>query len=110
MRTRVDHADRGLVLRALLEGLPPEALQTDFPVFLRLVSSYRSLVLTEHAALAEAALTFSTGLGFLTFKGYLEGAVAREGSDWGSLRPTLMRLFLTRHVSARQPLQGHSRR
>jgi len=83
-----------VVLRALLEGIPPQELQTHFPVFSRLVDSYRTLGVPESDALAEAVLAFSTGLGFLTFQHYLEAAVNYEGSDWKQLRPMLMRRFL----------------
>mgnify|MGYP003706638003 CR=1 FL=1 len=85
-----------VVLHAMLEGIPPYQLQTDFPVFRRLVSSYRQVGYPEDEALAEAALTFSTGLGFLTFKGYLECAVEQEGAQWETLRPMLMKRFLSR--------------
>ena len=89
-----------VVLHALLEGYSPADLQSNFPVFRRLVLSYRQTGLTEADALAEATLTFSTGLGFLTFKGYLESAVIHEGSEWDDLRPHLMTRFLARHRGA----------
>ena len=85
-----------VVLRALLEGIPPEELQSQFPVFKRLVSSYRVHGYDETKALAEAVLTFSTGLGFLTFQEYLAAAVEDSGGEWTSLKPRLMGRFLTR--------------
>ena len=88
-----------VVLRALLEGISPQELQTQFPVFSRLVASYRALGLGETDALAEAVLAFSTGLGFLTFQTYLEAAVQHEGGDWDDLRPQLMRRFISRVAS-----------
>ena len=60
-----------VVLRALLEGIPPEELQSQFPVFKRLVSSYRA-----HGYNGNEALASSINL-FL-------------------LKPILMRRFLTR--------------
>ena len=92
-----------VVLRALFEGISPQELQTDFPVFGRLVDSYRTLGYAEADALAEAVLAFSTGLGFLTFQSYLEAAVTHEGSDWQQLRPMLMKRFLS-HVSVESML------
>ena len=85
-----------VVERALLEGLSPEALQSDFPVFRRLVTSYEGLGYSATAALAEASLTFATGLGFLSFQGYLEAAVDARGGDWGEVRRELMGRFLAR--------------
>jgi TetR/AcrR family transcriptional regulator, repressor for neighboring sulfatase len=85
-----------VVLRALLEGVQPEELQTQFPVFKTLVSSYRSLGHSSDVALAEAALAFSTGLGFLTFQGYIQTAITNEGGDWETVRPILMQRFLSK--------------
>ena len=85
-----------VVLRALLEGVHPEELQTQFPVFKKLVSSYRGLGYSSNEALAEAALAFSTGLGFLTFQEYLQSAVDQEGGDWLEIRAMLMQRFLNK--------------
>jgi TetR/AcrR family transcriptional regulator, repressor for neighboring sulfatase len=87
-----------VLLRALLEGITPDELQSDFPVFRRLVGSYRTLGCDEETALAEAALVFSTGLGFLTFQGYIERAVEQEGGHWETLRPKLMQRFLLKSL------------
>ena len=83
-----------VVLRALLEGVKPEDLQTQFPVFKKLVLSYQVLGYSTDEALAEAALAFSTGLGFLTFQGYLQTAVTNQGGDWEVIRSILMHKFL----------------
>lgn len=83
-----------VVLRALLEGIQPEDLQTQFPVFKKLVSSYLGIGYTADEALAEASLAFSTGLGFLTFQEYLNTAVQHEDGDWSAVRPLLMQRFL----------------
>ena len=85
-----------VVLRALLEGIQPEELQTQFPVFTTLTSSYQAIGYTKDEALAEAALAFSTGLGFLTFQEYIKTAVHKEGGDWSTVKSMLMQRFITK--------------
>lgn len=82
-----------VVLHDMFEGIALYQLQTDLPVFPRLISSYRQVGYPEDEALAEASLTFSTGLGFLTFKGYLKCTVEQEGAQWETLRSMLMKRF-----------------
>ena len=74
--------------------MPPSELQSQFPVFKRLVSSYRAHGYEMTEALAEAALTFSTGLGFLTFRDYLAAAAEHMGGDWDEVSAELLGRFI----------------
>ena len=99
---------------ALLEGMDPHQLQNDFPVFHRLVDlcttqleksdavQSQSINQEEHKkmhaqATAQAILYFSTGLGLLLFKPYLQRAVESQGLHWSDIVPHLLTCLSSTH-------------
>ena len=105
---------------ALLEGMAPEQLQSDFPVFKKLIHSCKTHLvfdsfldqirhhkdasntselpsesnLEDLLATAQATLYFSTGLGLLIFKPYLQHAVESQNIKWNDLAPHLLSLLV----------------
>ena len=92
----------------------PKQLQNDFPVFHRLVDLCTTRIKktdgiqsnsanTEesrkvHAqATAQVILYFSTGLGLLLFKPYLQRAVESQGLHWSDIVPHLLTLLSSTH-------------
>jgi AcrR family transcriptional regulator len=109
-----------ILTHALVEGIPLDWIQSNFPVFERLqkacfshISMYLSKSKSDNAlsskakspntlstemiwtqATIQSILIFATGLGFLVFKPFLQAACESQQQEWESLRPMLMQAFV----------------
>ena len=77
-----------ILVRALLDGAEPTELQSEFPVFDRLVAASERG--GDEDPTAKAVHVFAVGLGLMVFDRYLQAASGREGEVW---RATLLRVM-----------------
>jgi len=102
-RTRIG-AHWRIIAHAILAGEDPTELQSEFPVFKRLVSAAENSLGPNCNPEAVATLLVSSGLGLMLFNPFLKAASGQNDADWERTRQGMYAML----VNAIKPAPSNS--